>query len=41
MKVPFRGDERKRERKLCEAHRLFTEMSATIRAAEVAKELDR
>jgi hypothetical protein len=39
MKVPFRGDERKRERELCEAHRLFTEMGATIRAEQVAKEL--
>jgi len=28
-----------RQRELLEAHRLFTEMGATIRAEEVAKEL--
>jgi hypothetical protein len=33
------GDERARERELREAHRLFLEMGAPIRAAEVAKEL--
>ncbi len=33
------GDEVARERELREAHRLFTEMGATIRAEEVAKEL--
>jgi class 3 adenylate cyclase/tetratricopeptide (TPR) repeat protein len=34
------GDEATRERELREAHRLFTEIGAPIRAAEVAKELD-
>jgi len=33
------GDEALRERELREAHRLFTEIGAPIRAAEVAKEL--
>jgi hypothetical protein len=33
------GDEPTRERELCEAHRLFTEVGAPIRAAEVAREL--
>jgi len=33
------GDEAARERELREAHRLFTEIGAPIRAAEVAKEL--
>jgi class 3 adenylate cyclase/tetratricopeptide (TPR) repeat protein len=33
------GDEDTRERELREAHRLFTEIGAPIRAAEVAKEL--
>jgi hypothetical protein len=33
------GDEATRERELREAHRLFTEIGAPIRAAEVAKEL--
>ena len=33
------GDEGSRERELREAHRLFTEIGAPIRAAEVAKEL--
>jgi class 3 adenylate cyclase/tetratricopeptide (TPR) repeat protein len=33
------GDEAKRERELREAHRLFTEIGAPIRAAEVSKEL--
>jgi hypothetical protein len=33
------GDEAVRERELCEAHRLFIEIGAPIRAAEVAKEL--
>ena len=33
------GDEATRERELREAHRLFTEMGATIRAVEVAKVL--
>jgi hypothetical protein len=33
------GDEAARERALREAHRLFTEIGAPIRAAEVAKEL--
>jgi hypothetical protein len=33
------GDEATRERELHEAHRLFTEIGAPIRAAEVAKEL--
>jgi tetratricopeptide (TPR) repeat protein len=35
------GDEATRERELHEAHRLFTEIGAPIRAAEVAKELRR
>ena len=34
------GDETTRQRELCEAHRLFLEIGAPIRAAEVAKELD-
>ena len=34
------GDEAARERELRAAHRLFTEMGATARAAQVAKELD-
>jgi hypothetical protein len=34
-----RGDEPTRERELREALRLFTEIGAPIRAAEVAKEL--
>ena len=33
------GDDAVRERELREAHRLFTEIGAPIRAAEVAKEL--
>jgi hypothetical protein len=33
------GDESTRERELREAHRLFTEIGATIRAEEVAKAL--
>jgi hypothetical protein len=33
------GDEASRERELRGAHRLFTEIGAPIRAAEVAKEL--
>jgi hypothetical protein len=33
------GDQAGRERELREAHRLFTEIGAPIRAAEVAKEL--
>jgi hypothetical protein len=33
------GDEAARERELGEAYRLFTEIGAPIRAAEVAKEL--
>jgi hypothetical protein len=33
------GDEATRERELREAHRLFTEIGAPIRAAEVGKEL--
>ena len=33
------GDDAARERELREAHRLFTEIGAPIRAAEVAKEL--
>jgi hypothetical protein len=33
------GDEATRERELCEAHRLFAEIGAPIRAAEIAKEL--
>jgi tetratricopeptide (TPR) repeat protein len=35
----LQGNEATRERELREAHRLFTEMGAPIRAAEVAKEL--
>ena len=35
------GDEATRQRELREAHRLFTEMGAPIRAAAVAKELER
>src|SRR5262249_997234 len=34
------GDEASRQRELREAHRLFLEMGAPIRAAEVAKELE-
>ena len=33
------GDETTRQRELRKAHRLFTEIGAPIRAAEVAKEL--
>jgi hypothetical protein len=33
------GDESARHRELREAHRLFTEIGAPIRAAEIAKEL--
>jgi hypothetical protein len=33
------GDEAAREREFREAHRLFTEIGAPIRAAEVAREL--
>ena len=33
-------DEATRERELREAHRLFTEIGAPIRAAELAKELE-
>jgi len=33
------GDEATREHELCEAHRLFTEIGAPIRAEQVAKEL--
>jgi tetratricopeptide (TPR) repeat protein len=33
------GDETTRQRELCEAHRLFLEIGAPIRAEEVAKEL--
>ena len=33
------GDDVAHQRELREAHRLFTEMGASIRAAEVAKEL--
>ena len=33
------GDETTRERELREAHRLFTEMGATARAEQVAREL--
>jgi hypothetical protein len=36
----LRGDEMKRERELREAHRLFLEIGAPIRAAEVARELE-
>jgi hypothetical protein len=35
----LKGDETTRQRELREAHRLFTEIGAPIRAAEVAKEL--
>ena len=35
------GDDPNRQRELREAHRLFLEIGAPIRAAEVAKELDR
>ena len=35
----LRGDDAARERELREAHRLFLEIGAPIRAAEVAKEL--
>ena len=35
------GDDATRERELCEARRLFLEIGAPIRAAEVGKELDR
>ena len=34
------GDDTTRQRELREAHRLFTEIGAPIRAAEVARELD-
>ncbi len=34
------GDEAARERELREAHRLFLEIGASIRAAEVARELE-
>jgi hypothetical protein len=34
------GDEDTRKHELREAHRLFTEIGAPIRAAEVAKEID-
>jgi hypothetical protein len=34
-----RGDDTARQRELREAHRLFTEIGAPLRAAEVAKEL--
>jgi hypothetical protein len=37
--VRLTGDEATRQRELREAHRLFTEIGAPIRAAEVAKEL--
>jgi hypothetical protein len=37
--VRLTGDEAARERELREAHRLFLEMGAPIRAEEVAKEL--
>jgi hypothetical protein len=33
------GDDAARQRELREAHRLFIEMGATIRATEIAKEL--
>jgi hypothetical protein len=36
----LKGDEAARERELREAHRLFTEIGAPIRAAEVARELE-
>jgi class 3 adenylate cyclase len=39
MLAHMTGDEAARERELREAHRLFTEIGAPIRAAEVAKEL--
>jgi hypothetical protein len=35
------GDESTRQRELREAHRLFTEIGAPIRAEEVARKLDR
>src|SRR5262249_29528708 len=35
----LRGDEAPRQRELRDAHRLFTEIGAPIRAAEVAREL--
>jgi Double zinc ribbon len=35
------GDEATRERELHEAHRLFTEMGASIRAGEIAKNFAR
>jgi hypothetical protein len=35
----LRGDEATRERELREAHRLFTEMGAPIRAEQVAQEI--
>ena len=35
------GDEAARHRALLEAHRLFTEMGATARAEQMAKELER
>ena len=35
----LKGDEATRQRELREAHRLFLEIGAPIRAAEVAKEL--
>jgi hypothetical protein len=34
------GDDATRQRNLREAHRLFNEIEAPIRAAEVAKEFD-
>jgi class 3 adenylate cyclase/tetratricopeptide (TPR) repeat protein len=37
----LKGDEGTRQRELREAHRLFLEIGAPIRAAEVAKDLDR
>jgi hypothetical protein len=36
----LKGDEAGRQRELREAHRLFTEIGAPIRAAEVARELE-
>jgi hypothetical protein len=35
----LKGDEAARKRELREAHRLFTEIGATVRATEIAKEL--
>jgi len=35
----LRGEEAVRQRELREAHRLFTEMGATIRAEQVARDL--